>query len=236
VSDEARAFLEETRLLLVDPHRDMRWIFNMDQTPLHFSYQSLRMIEKRGKKTINVRKSSSQTKRATAAIFIGKPNGQIVERKLPTLDPTSIYACQDAAWVDERCMLIWVDKVFHAYLVANPTPEGVQPVLLLDSYRCHMMASVVSRIEAMGVHAIHIAGGCTGMTQPLDVGINRSFKARCRRMYRIIFSHTCDWYNFPRHCSRLCSRLCGLCALTVLLRAESAPSNAPRPGPTRAYR
>mgnify|MGYP006157638139 FL=1 len=35
-----------------------------------------------------------------------------------------------------------------------------------------MMASVVSRIEAMGVHVIHIAGGCTGMTQPLDLGIN----------------------------------------------------------------
>ena len=114
VSDEAKAFLEEARLLLVGPHRDMRWIFNMDQTPLHFSYQSLRTIEKRGKKTINVRKSSSQTKRATAAltvtaagdflspmiIFKGKPDGQIALRELPTLDPTSIYACQDAAWMD----------------------------------------------------------------------------------------------------------------------------------------
>ena len=156
VSDEATAFLEEARLLLVGPHRDMRWIFNMDQTPLHFSYQSSRTIEKRGKKTINVRKSSSQTKRATAAltvtaagdfltpmiIFKGKPDGLIARRELPTLDPTSIYACQDAAWMDKRCMLIWVDEVFGAYLVANPPPEGVQPVLLIDSYRCHMMASV----------------------------------------------------------------------------------------------
>ena len=184
VSDEATAFLEEARLLLVGPHRDMRWIFNMDQTPLHFSYQSSRTLEKRGKRTINVRKSSSQTKRATAAltvtatsdflspmiIFKGKPGRQIARRKLPTLNPMSIYACQDAAWMDERCMLIWVDEVFGAYLVANPPPEGVQPVLLLDSYRCHMMASVVSRIEAMGVHVIHITGGCTGMCQRVDSG------------------------------------------------------------------
>ena len=63
-------------------------------------------------------------------------------------------------------MLTWVDEVFHAYLVANPLPEAVQPVLLLDSYRCHMMASVMSRIEAMGVHVIHISGGCL----PPDVG------------------------------------------------------------------
>ena len=163
-----------------------------------------------------MRKSSSQTKRATAAltvtaagdfltpmiIFKGKPDGQIARRELPTLDPTSIYACQDAAWMDERCMLIWVDEVFSAYLVANPPPEGVQPVLLLDSYRCHMMASVVSRIEAMGVHVIHIAGGCTGMTQPLDVGINRSFKARCRRMWEEWLVDLLDKTNKVRDATR----------------------------------
>ena len=120
------------------PHRDMQWIFNMDQTPLHFLYQSSRMLKKRGKRTINVRKLSSRTKRATAAltvmaagdflmpmiIFKGKPDGQIARRELPTLDPTSIYACQDAAGMDERCMLIWVDEVFSAYLVANPAAGG----------------------------------------------------------------------------------------------------------------
>jgi hypothetical protein len=46
-------------------------------------------------------------------------------------------------------MLVWINEVFSAYLVANPLPEGVQPILLLDSYRCHMMASVVLRIEAI---------------------------------------------------------------------------------------
>ena len=87
----------------------------MDQMPLHFSYHSSHMLEKRGIKTINVHKSSSQTKRATAAltvtaagdfltpmiIFKGKPNGLIARRELPTLDPTSIYACQDQAWMDD---------------------------------------------------------------------------------------------------------------------------------------
>jgi len=139
----------------------MQWIFNTDQTPLHFSYHSSSTIEKRGKKTVNMRKSSCQTKRATQAltvtaagdfltpiiIFKGKPDGQIARRELPKLNPMSIYKCQDAVWMDERCMLIWVDKVFSAYLVANPPPEGVQPVLLLDSYRCH---DGVGRVEDRG--------------------------------------------------------------------------------------
>jgi hypothetical protein len=33
VGDEAKAFVEETCELLVGPHRDMQWVFNMDQTP-----------------------------------------------------------------------------------------------------------------------------------------------------------------------------------------------------------
>ncbi len=40
VSKEAKAFLEKIRLLLVGPHRDIRFIFNIDQTPLFFLYES----------------------------------------------------------------------------------------------------------------------------------------------------------------------------------------------------
>ena len=85
--------------------------------------------------------------------------------------------------MDERAMQQWVNEIFGMYLAANPPPEGVIPVLFLDSYRCHMIASVVSRIEAMGIEVIHIPGGCMGLCQPLDVGVNRSFKARIRRMW-----------------------------------------------------
>jgi hypothetical protein len=129
VSKEAKAFLDETRPLLVGPHRDIQYIFNMDQTPLFFSYKSSTTLEKSGTRTIFVHKSSNSTKRAMAAltvtaagnfltpmvIFKGKPDGKIVEGELPTFDPTSIYACQDATWMDKRAMFQWVDEVFGAY-------------------------------------------------------------------------------------------------------------------------
>jgi hypothetical protein len=178
----------------------------MDQTPLFFSYESSTTLEKRGTKTIFVCKLSNSTKRATAAltvtaagdfltpmaIFKGKPDGKIVERELPTFDPTSIYTCQDAAWMDERTMFQWVDVVFAAYLAANPPLEGIIPVLLLDLYRCHMMTSVVSRIQAIGVEVIHIPGGCTGMCKPSRRTTTR-YSTAMTKGRRVTMART-DWF------------------------------------------
>ncbi len=94
----------------------------MDQTPIHFSYQSSKTYAKRGTKMIHMRKTSNWTKRemraltVTAAgnflmpmiIFKSKPNGKIAQCELKNFGPTSVYACQDAAWMGEWCMLMWV--------------------------------------------------------------------------------------------------------------------------------
>ena len=68
-----------------------------------------------------------------------------------------IYACQDNAWMDERVMLMWVDMVLKPYV--DTAPDEVVPVLFLDSYRCHMMNSVVNAIQDLGVQVEHIPGG-----------------------------------------------------------------------------
>ena len=46
-----------------------------------------------------------------------------------------------------------------------------------------MMASVTDAIAKLGIEIIHIPGGCTGLTQPLDVGINKPFKSRVRVLW-----------------------------------------------------
>jgi hypothetical protein len=116
-------------------------------------------------------------------IYKGKAKGLITTRELKHHNPTLVYACQDAAWMDEVCMLRWVEEILKPYLAVNPPPLGIVPVILLDAYRCHMMALVTNKIANLGIEIIHIPGECTGLTQPLDVGINKPFKSRVRALW-----------------------------------------------------
>ena len=168
----------------------------MDQTPVFFSMHSKKTLEKIGVRTVAVLTSTNDTRRVTVAatitasgeqltpmvIFKGSPTGRIAKDEIQQYDHTAIYDVQKNAWMDERVMLRWVDEVIKPYVAT--APDDVIPVLLLDSYRCHIMASVVNKITDLGVEVIHIPGGCTGLVQPLDVGYNRPFKVRIRRKWQ----------------------------------------------------
>jgi hypothetical protein len=58
-------------------------------------------------------------------------------------------------------MIIWVDQVLRPYI--ETAPAGVFPILFLNSYRCHMMVSVVGMMQDLGVEVEHIPGGCTSL-------------------------------------------------------------------------
>ena len=82
---------------------------------------------------------------------------------------------------DERVMILWVNKILKPYV--ETAPDGIVPLLFLDSYRCHMMGSVVQRIQDLGVEVEHIPGGCTSLCQPVNVGVNKPFKMRLRHLW-----------------------------------------------------
>jgi hypothetical protein len=69
VYKEATAFMERTCPILRGPHRDPNFIWNMDQTPVYFSYHRSKTLAQRGIKTVHVRKSTSDTRRATCALL-----------------------------------------------------------------------------------------------------------------------------------------------------------------------
>ena len=85
----------------------------MDQTPIPFTFNSKTTLEVVGARTVDVHKSTNDTKCATAAItasgkmllpllvFKGAKNGTIVKKEFPTFDNSMYYAYQENAWMDE---------------------------------------------------------------------------------------------------------------------------------------
>jgi hypothetical protein len=148
-----------------------------------------------GARTFNGHTSSSATLQVTVAVtvtasgdflcplvvFKGKPGARIEKREFPTFPPENLYACQERAWMEKCVMRMWVRLVLKPYV--EMAPGNIQPVLLLDSYRCHMMASIVNDIQDLGVEILHIPGGCTGLCQPVDIGIGNLLKIRAPQLW-----------------------------------------------------
>ena len=97
--------------------------------------------------------------------------------------------------MDEIRMQEWVHVVLAAYITDTPPPPGIVPVILLDAYRVHMCQAVVDSIQALGIEVIHIPGGCTGLLQPLDVGINRPYTVRIRAKWEEWMMDSIDRYD-----------------------------------------
>ena len=115
VEGEAKDYMRLIGPFVIGSHRDPRFVLNMDQTLVYFSMNSKRTYKLIGKKTILIRTSTNNTKRATVAVtiagvgtvlpsvvvFKGKANGRIAKKEFSTFPASHHYHCQDAAWMDE---------------------------------------------------------------------------------------------------------------------------------------
>ncbi|CAI7931670.1 unnamed protein product [Closterium sp. NIES-54] len=144
---------------------DLPWILNADQTPLWLEMPSERTVEEVGSRSVPVRSGSYQKERfcCCADIHVGvHPNG----------------------WMDADGVIEWLDGAVKPYI--NPK-FGVRPhkaLLVLDSYREHLTPEVKKKFGELNLVPAVIPAGCTSEIQPLDVAVNRSFKAAVRQLYQ----------------------------------------------------
>lgn len=85
-----------------------------------------------------------------------------------------IVTVQEKAWVDEGIMLRWVTECLRKYT------NRERSLLVMDSFRCHIMDSVKKSLRKANVETAIIPGGCTSVLQPLDVSLNKPFKGWVR--------------------------------------------------------
>ena len=99
------------------------YIANMDETPVYLDLVPNKVVDKKGKKTIQVCTTTSEKNRITATLCCtaaGKLLPPFVVFKGKTMRPLKkvkvplgiIATTQEKAWMDEKRMLQWIDKVW----------------------------------------------------------------------------------------------------------------------------
>jgi hypothetical protein len=114
-------------------------------------------------------------------LLAGKRGGIIERSELPTFPVDAIYKVQPKVWFLEGIMLEWINEVLAPHVAT--APPGIVPLLFLDSFAVHMMGSVVNKIQELGVEVKFIPPSCTGLVQPVNIGYNKSFKAKMKDQY-----------------------------------------------------
>ena len=192
-------------------------IINMDEVPLTFDIPVNRTVEKRGTSTVSIRTTGNE-KSSFTVVLACHANGQklppMVIFKRKTLPKENfpvgvVIKVNPKGWMDEEKMSEWLREIY----VKRPGGffHTVPSLLIFDSMRAHFTDVVKKQVKQTNSVLAVIPGGLTKELQPLDIGVNRAFKARLRaawekwmtegehtftktgRQRRVTYATICQW-------------------------------------------
>ena len=163
-------------------------IGNMDETPMCFDMPSNTTLHRKGEKTVLIRTTGHEKTRFTVVLGCTADGGKlppmvIFKRKTPPKEefPRGIIIHQHPkGWMDEDGVLLWLNKAWgqrSGALMKQPS------LLVWDQFRAHLTDRVKNHLKRNKTVQAVIPGGLTGILQPLDVCLNKPFKANMRKLW-----------------------------------------------------
>ena len=133
----------------------------MDQTNNYFGVSPKSTVNVHGSRNVNMHKGADDSHRCTIAftvtvsgkilppfvVYKGAKGGRIHTKELPNHPQGNFYTVQKKAWFNEEVMLQWVDTVLAPS--AATAPIGIIPILFHDSFKVHMLGTVVDAIHKL---------------------------------------------------------------------------------------
>ncbi|XP_033837121.2 histone-lysine N-methyltransferase SETDB1-B-like isoform X3 [Periophthalmus magnuspinnatus] len=97
-------------------------------------------------------------------------------KKIPKIvSPSVVVAVHDKGWMDEEMLNFWLTECY------TKRPDGFfridKALLLMDSLQANITPQLKDQLEVFNSIPCIIPGGLTKVLQPLDISVNRSFKA-----------------------------------------------------------
>ena len=173
LEDKVSSFYKYVKDKRIEDDYEDKFIVNMDETPVFFDLVPNKTVETQGKKSVIVRTSGSDKRHVTVMLAVSAsgdvlPTFVIFKGKRPLKDikaPKDVTVLvQQKAWVDESVMLRWVDDSLRAYTNRNRT------LLVMDSFRCHLMDSIKKRLRKANAETAIIPG----QSRAVEMGCKKS--------------------------------------------------------------
>ncbi|GBC34339.2 pogo transposable element with KRAB domain [Rhizophagus irregularis DAOM 181602=DAOM 197198] len=123
-------------------------------------------------------KTSYGTKLPLICIFKGKQLSK--GEKIP---PGVVVWFQDKGWMDSELMNRYIDYLGDE--INKRTGARAPKLMVYDSFRGYLEKSVKEKFRDYGFDLGIILGGLTSLCQPLDVAINKPFKANLRKEWHL---------------------------------------------------
>ncbi|KAH1185488.1 hypothetical protein KIL84_018237 [Mauremys mutica] len=169
-------------------------IGNMDEVPLTFDVPSNKTVEAKGAKTVTIKTSGHEKNHYTVVLAVTADGNKlpplvIFKRKTFPKEkiPSGIQVhVHPKGWMDKEGMRLWIRNVWEkrpGALLKKPS------LLVLDSFRSHLTEPTKREFQMCKTEIAVIPGGLTSQLQPLDVSINKPFKAFMREEWN---KYMCD--------------------------------------------
>ena len=162
----------------------------MDETPVWFDMPAKRTIDRKGSKRVPILTTGNEKKRVTLVLCCSnkgdKMQPALIVRGQSDQHSTSAVLNgvriwhQPKGWMNSELMLRWLSQIYAGAAESN------RDILVLDSFSGHKSASVKACYRERSIKVAVIPGGCTPYLQPLDIAVNRSFKASLKRAWNAL--------------------------------------------------
>ncbi|CAI7749185.1 unnamed protein product [Closterium sp. NIES-54] len=110
-------------------------------------------------------------------------------KNVPNCEISEGIVCQAQVngWMDESAVQTWLTKEVLPHLNPQRGQNARRAMLVLDSYRGNITQAMLQAYHTHSITLAVILAGCTSQIQPLDISINRCFKAAVRARYAMWF-------------------------------------------------
>ncbi|CAI7851435.1 unnamed protein product [Closterium sp. NIES-53] len=176
------------------------WIIDADQMPLWLEMPATTTVDQTGVRSVLIRSAGYQKERVTVMLACTADGMKLrlwVFFKRKTVPkgmflPDVVVSCHKNGWMDANGVIQWLEECVKPFLKPGFGRHARSSMVVLDSYRGHLTEAVKEKFRELNCVPAIISSGCTAEIQPLDVSINKSFKASVRQQYQKWFQEECQ--------------------------------------------